>query len=75
MPNFNTHWLAAIKCIESSDKLPEGIKNGYTKYKDETKNYKKNLHRQFMLWSIQKRIKNSHVLKKTDPAATCLWLW
>lgn len=43
MPNFNTHWLAAIKCIESSDKLPEDIKNGYTKYIDVTTIYKTKL--------------------------------
>lgn len=43
MPNFNTHWLAAIRCIESSDKLPEGIKNGYEKYCTLTGVYKKRL--------------------------------
>lgn len=43
MPNFNTHWLSAIKCILSSDKLPEDIKNGYTKYCTLTEKYKKAL--------------------------------
>ncbi len=43
MPNFNTHWLVAIKCIESSDKLPSDIKDGYKKYKDITSIYKSSL--------------------------------
>lgn len=39
MPNFNTHWLVAIKCLDSGA-LPYSIKNGYKKYKKITKKLK-----------------------------------
>lgn len=42
MPNFNTHWLVAIKCLESSA-LPASIKDGYDKYCAITEEYKNKL--------------------------------
>lgn len=43
MPNFNTHWLVAIKCIESSNYLPDDIKDGFEKYCTLTASFKKQL--------------------------------
>ena len=39
MPNFNTHWLVAISCIESGG-LPDFIRSGFEKYCVLTVKYK-----------------------------------
>jgi hypothetical protein len=43
MPNFNTHWLVAIKCIETSDSLPNDIKIGFSKFKAITNDFKEQI--------------------------------
>ncbi len=41
MPNFNTHWLVAINCLDAA---PTYIRNGYTQYRKIAKDFRKNLY-------------------------------
>lgn len=57
VPNFNTHWLTAIKCLESNH-LPVEIQKGFVKYIESTTEYTKKLK-----WAI-KSIYNKKALKQ-----------
>ena len=61
MPNFNTHWLTAIKCLESN-RLPVDILTGFDKYKKITSVYDRKL--KWTIKSVYNKESRKNFIKK-----------